>query len=531
LAEAVAEKVVCPLCGDSVRVLVSDYVGSTGSACTRCIDEMEAESLRKRGLLPQSVLRTVGESFTVFPTPLRLNANPHFTGRGVTICFIDSGFHAHPDLLYPANRIVCAVDIARGGNGLDEQPEEERWHGTMTSVVCAGNGFLSDGYYRGVASNARVVLLKVENEGHITGENIAKAIRWAIENRERYSIRIINLSVADDDPVSYKESQVDQAVEDAIRAGIVVVAAVGNDPTESVKPPANSPNVIAVGGVDDHNTLDMLNESLYHSTYGVTVDQLLKPELIAPSIWVAAPILPMTKPHDEAKALHSILTAHDRDVKAVAVKGLGTTGLAQSLVFQGSLDEIRDVVRQRMGERKFISAHYMHADGTSFAAPIVCSVIAQMLEANPGLTPAAVRHILLTTTRKLEHVPIERQGYGVINPRAAVAASLTEKHVRTGDFPNSPVVDRVNRRILFYYHNDEAHSVVLSGSFNGWSTNSTMFIRNGRGIWKAELPMLPPGRYHYKFVVDNKAWIPDPENVFREPDGFNGLNSWFTLDE
>lgn len=520
---------VCPKCGDAVRALVSDYIGMTGGACTRCIDEMEVASLQKRGLLPANALATAGESFTVFPTPLRLNANPNFTGKGVTICSIDSGFHPHPDLLYPTNRILWSVDITGGGNALGDHPEEEQWHGTMTSVVCAGNGFLSDGYYRSIAPEANLVLLKVEKEGQISGENITRAIRWAIENKERYGIRIINLSVSDDDPTSYKESQVDLAAEDAVRAGIVVVAAVGNDPTESVKPPANSPNVIAVGGVDDHNTLGMLNESIYHSTYGFTVDQFLKPELIAPSIWVAAPILPMTKTHDEAKALYSILSAPDRHVKAILVKSGGTAGLDPSSVFQESVDTIREIAKRRMADRKFISAHYMHADGTSFAAPIVCSVIAQMLEANPDLTPAAIRHILLTTARKLEHVPVEQQGYGVINPKMAIDTSLAERHAATGDYPNSPVVDRLNRRIIFYYHNDDANAVVLAGTFNGWSTNSTLFIRNGRGIWKAELPLLPPGKYLYKFIIDNKAWIPDPENLFREPDGFNGLNSRLTI--
>ncbi len=152
-----------------------------------------------------------------------------------------------------------------------------------------------------------------------------------------------------------------------------------------------------------------------------------------------------------------------------------------------------------------------------------------MLHANPDLIPSAVRHILLTTVRKIEHVPVERQGYGVINPRAAVAASLAEHH-SSRRFPNAPVVDHHNRRIIFYYHNDSAHAVVLAGTFNGWSANATQFIRNGRAIWKAELPLLPPGKYLYKFIVDNKSWIPDPENAFREPDGFNGLNSWFRLD-
>jgi len=37
----------------------------------------------------------------VLPTPLRMDADERFTGRGVTIAFLDSGFHAHPDLTRP----------------------------------------------------------------------------------------------------------------------------------------------------------------------------------------------------------------------------------------------------------------------------------------------------------------------------------------------------------------------------------------------------------------------------------------------
>src|SRR5882724_11690254 len=42
----------------------------------------------------------------VLPTPLRMEADPQFTGRGVTMAFLDSGFYAHADLTKPTNRIV-----------------------------------------------------------------------------------------------------------------------------------------------------------------------------------------------------------------------------------------------------------------------------------------------------------------------------------------------------------------------------------------------------------------------------------------
>lgn len=45
--------------------------------------------------------------FAVLPTPLRLNADPNRTGRGVTIAFLDPGFYPHADLTEPVNRIIA----------------------------------------------------------------------------------------------------------------------------------------------------------------------------------------------------------------------------------------------------------------------------------------------------------------------------------------------------------------------------------------------------------------------------------------
>jgi serine protease AprX len=72
-----------------------------------------------------------------------------------------------------------------------------------------------------------------------------------------------------------------------------------------------------------------------------------------------------------------------------------------------------------------ITKHYKYVDGTSFAAPIVSSVAAQMLEANPELTPQQIKRILITTAERLPHYEVDRQGWGVINPKRAVAAAAS----------------------------------------------------------------------------------------------------------
>ncbi len=531
----------CPLCGEQVERLILGLDASPDArivhrikaqhpgwqpaqgACSRCLDQFYIESLPNF----QPHRHATVDGYVVLPTPLRLNADPNYTGKGVTICFIDSGFYRHPDLTKPANRVLKIVDITNPNQkpGYFDEPHDESWHGTMTTVACAGNGYLSDGLYRGIASEANLVLLKVQDEnGRISGENIAKALRWAVEHKDEYTIRIINLSVTDDDPIPFQQSAVDQAAEAAIRAGIIVVAAVGNDPNEPVVPPANSPNVIAVGGLDDRNTLSGEDDTVYHSTFGVTVDNFLKPELIAPGIWVAAPILPKTPAHAEAKALFKIWRARDSALKQTLQKEISKTQLNASLIHENNLSRIREEVINRIAQCKFISPDYTHVDGTSFAAPIVCSVTAQMLEARPNLLPRTVRSILFTTARPLKHIPVERQGHGVVNPAEALLNALREDHVFKSR-PLSPFFDFANHKIIFYYHDHHARRVTVAGSFNNWQPQQFLFMHDDNGLWTAEIPMLPAGQYSYKFIVDDQRWIDDPENPHREPDGYNGLNS------
>jgi serine protease AprX len=63
----------------------------------------------------------------------------------------------------------------------------------------------------------------------------------------------------------------------------------------------------------------------------------------------------------------------------------------------------------RIQQKKYISAHYMHVDGTSFAAPIVTGLIAQLLEVNPALTPSDIRKVLFSTSKRHDNIPPERQ--------------------------------------------------------------------------------------------------------------------------
>jgi serine protease AprX len=370
----------------------------------------------------------------ILPTPLRLGADDRFRGRGVTIAFLDSGFYAHPDLVEPRNRILRYVDVtdARAAYPRILKPDESSWHGMMTSVVACGNGALSGGLYRGLASEANLVLVKVGTARRITHENIRRGLEWVVRNRSATDPDLQRL-LRGDYEASYLFDGLSQAAEKATRSGILVVAAAGNRGLAAghpVLPPASAPSVLTVGGLDDKNLIHRAGHDIYHGSYGPTIDGLQKPEVIAPAIWLAAPILPGTPTATEARLYSHLAAAHDDDLDVVLEAHAGV---------DAALDEarhlapplIRQLVEAKIRDNKVISGAYKHVDGTSFAAPIVSSLAAQMLEASPALRPHEVKSILVTTARRLPDVPVDRQGWGVVEPAAAVEEALT----RAGDGP------------------------------------------------------------------------------------------------
>jgi len=544
-------RTICPLCNDKVdRLLYRFHLDNerqvieriknghplwteNDGACSRCVDYYQTEIVIQQRMLPE-----IGpyfpvksaDDFIILPSGLRLDADPRYTGKGITICFIDSGFYLHPDIVSFRNRVKKVMDITKP----DREPEffrlphNESWHGTMTSVVCAGDGYLSKGLYKGIACDAELVLLKVQDDtGQLHTQYIIDALQWVIDNYKEYGIRIVNISLGADRVTSYKESKIDQLAELLIKNGVTVIAASGNDEQDLIKTPADSPNVITVGGIDDENNLEK-ESKLYHSTFGQTTDGFTKPELVAHAIWIAAPVLPGTKEKKEAEILYSLLQANDDELKSELLLNSSHTRLDERVYGSNDVTFIRQCIEQRIQTAKYISPAYMHVDGTSFAAPLVTAVVAQLLEANSTLTPLMVRQILFSTAKRIDGVAAERQGFGVIRPRKAILKTL-KREIIMKPYP-SPEVNARQNTISFYVQNECASQVSLAGTFNHWAQDVLLMEPGKNGIWKIEIPMLPAGRYHYKFFVDDKMWMEDIDNPYREPDGFNGFNSILVIE-
>jgi serine protease AprX len=444
-------------------------------------------------------------AYGAIPTPLRLHADPRYTGRGITVAFVDAGFFPHPDLVEPVNRICAWADASEphiehktfGPADLPRWPGWDaqaagQWHGLMTTTAACGNATLSRGFYRGLAPDARVVLVQVaDGSGHIGNPAIARALRWLGENASRLGIGVVSISLGGDAVPIDRDNEVDREVAALVDRGIVVIAAAGNNGERRLVPPASAPAAITVGGLDDRNEFGHEAWQLWHSNYGETAGRAPKPELVAPSLHVVAPILPGSRLAAEAPALF-------------ARRG-------------------DPAIEAELSARKLVTPHYQHVEGTSFAAPIVAGIVATMLEANGSLTPRRVRELLQAAAQSIPGASPERQGAGAVDAGRAVTLALSDLHSRRADFAASPLIDGTGVRFLLHDHT--ASRVAVQGSWNGWDTPGLVAARIEDGLWEARLTATPPGRHTYKFLIDGERWLVDPANPVRATDDAGNWNS------
>ncbi|MFJ3719494.1 type VII secretion-associated serine protease mycosin [Streptomyces sp. NPDC090057] len=180
-------------------------------------------------------------------------------GRGVTVAVLDTGVEAdHPDL---AGNVLDAKDMIGFGAG----PGDRDWarHGTAMAGIIAGHGHgagRADGVM-GVAPEAKILPVRViledgdsaRGKARTTrGNALADGIRWAAD----HGADVINLSLGDDSDSAHPEPSEDEAVQYALKKGVVVVASAGNGGAKGdhVSYPAAYPGVIAATAVDRYGT-------------------------------------------------------------------------------------------------------------------------------------------------------------------------------------------------------------------------------------------------------------------------------------
>ncbi len=126
------------------------------------------------------------------------------------------------------------------------------------------------------------------------------------------------------------------------------------------------------------------------------------------------------------------------------------------------------------------------------------------------------------------------RGLGVLLACSALVALLSGCSVLSFVEDRLPPPEPTENGILFRYKAPAARQVNVAGEFNNWvGTVGTgrldpnidpMSDRDGDGVWEIVLP-LPPGRYQYKFVIDQVDWQDDPGNPETTDDNYGGKNS------
>jgi serine protease AprX len=285
------------------------------------------------------------------------------TGKGVTIAVVDTGIDPHPDL---RNKIVGFADMVGGKT----QPYDDQGHGTHVSGIAAGTGEASEGKFKGVAPEASLVGVKVlDANGSGSFSDVIKGIQWVVENKDKYKINVMNMSLGGRASQSYKDDPVAQAVEKVFEAGIIPVIAAGNSgpSAKTVGTPAHALNCITVAALDDKGTIERSDDGIasFSSRGPTPYDNLVKPDVAAPGVKITAP-------------------------KA------GTN-------------------------------EYTTMSGTSMATPYTAGVVALMVNAKPDIKPQEAKDLIFSTGEKIPKVDDTVQGTaGVINPLDAVSKLLEQ---------------------------------------------------------------------------------------------------------
>jgi serine protease AprX len=329
------------------------------------------------------------------------------TGAGVGVAVIDSGVATwHDDLtnnsstVYPYGnqRVTKFVDFVNG----QSTPYDDDGHGTHVAGIIAGNGYDSNGQKAGAAPDASLIVLKVlDGDGNGTVSNIIAALDWVLENHAAYNIRVVNMSVGSAIHESAWTDPLTLAAKRVVDAGVVVVAAAGNFGKNSlglpqyggISAPGNAPWVLTVGGSSTQGTANRADDIVgSFSSRGPTyIDWAAKPDLVAP--------------------------------------GMGTVSLASA----GSNFYITKPTALLAGSIVTANLPYLSLTGTSMAAPVVAGTVALMLQANPSLTPNAVKAILQYTAEQYQGYNALTQGAGFLNAVGAVRLARFYANAQPGD--------------------------------------------------------------------------------------------------
>jgi len=322
-----------------------------------------------------------------------------YTGKGITVALIDTGV-APVDGLRTPGKIIYGPDLSLESQAPELSNLDTYGHGTFMAGLIAGHDdALTVPYsqapasvYRGMAPDAKILSVKVGTaDGGTDVSQVIAAIDWVVQhkNDNGMNVRILNLSYGTNSTQGYVVDPLSFAVEQAWKAGIVVVAAAGNSGYQKganapgLADPAYNPMVIAVGGSDSVGTPVVYDDDVASFSANSNACNLAcrNPDFIAPG-------------------------AH--------IQGLRVPNSYIDLNYPGGV----------------LSARYLRGSGTSESAAIASGAAALILDKHPTFTPDQVKAFLNQGAAHLAGYTARQQGNGEL----ALAALLTSGPSKAGQF-------------------------------------------------------------------------------------------------
>jgi serine protease AprX len=292
------------------------------------------------------------------------------------IAVVDSGVDSTRAADFGA-RVVAQANFVSGNNA-NARGADGFGHGTFVAGIAAGQA----AGYSGAAPGANIVALDVlDDTGAGTESDVISACDWIYKNAAKYNIRVANFSLLAGTNASFMYDPLDQAIEKLWLSGVVVVTAAGNFASNGQASgipyaPANDPFAITVGAADISGTVSTTDDfNAPWSAYGYTPDGFLKPELGAPGRYMNG-------------AVPTAATMYTQHPDRVVAPG------------------------------------YMWMSGTSFSAPVVAGIAADLLALHPAWTPDQVKGALMLTAAPTSSTT-GPYALGVGEVRASAAAAVT----------------------------------------------------------------------------------------------------------
>ena len=327
------------------------------------IEENNMEELKNLGFL-KTVFQNAHITMQMDTARKTVNANivqeKGYTGKGIGVAILDTGIAPCNDFLYPKNRIIAFKDLINNKS----TPYDDNGHGTHVAGIAGGNGINSNGKYKGIAPDCNLIGVKVLNkEGQGNASDVLAGLQWIIDNKEKYNIKIANLSIGTNNTSS--NDPLVKAVEKIWDSGIIVTIAAGNEGPKkyTISSPAISKKVIAIGASDDNITANVWGNKLINfSGRGPTLECIIKPDVIAPGV--------------------NIISCLSNNISKQS--------------------------------NEIIDQNYFSLSGTSMSTPIVSGAIALLLEKYNNLQPDDVKLMLKKCCKNL-HLPKNQQGWGLVD--------------------------------------------------------------------------------------------------------------------